>query len=96
MFSRFCFFFLHICIADDAPEAEVDEVLDSLRLRIRHMFRWAKSEVKLCCDGQWKDVFVCMFTQGHLEYVKLKKVHRFKVVTLRYLATPTLLPHMVT
>ena len=27
------------------PEAEVDEVLDSLRLRIRHMFKWAKTEV---------------------------------------------------
>lgn len=27
------------------PEAEVDEVLDSLRQRIRHMFKWAKTEV---------------------------------------------------
>lgn len=27
------------------PEAEVDEVLDSLRQRIRHMFKWAKAEV---------------------------------------------------
>ena len=45
-----CSIFL-IGVADDAPEAEVDEVLDSLRLRIRHMFRWAKSEVQLCCCG---------------------------------------------
>ena len=29
----------------DTPEAEVEDVLDSLRLRIRHMFKWAKSEV---------------------------------------------------
>ena len=27
------------------PEAEPEEVLDSLRLRIRSMFKWAKSEV---------------------------------------------------
>ena len=27
------------------PEAEVEEVLDSLRLRIRYMFKWAKFEV---------------------------------------------------
>ena len=27
------------------PEAKLEEVLDSLRLRIRHMFRWAKTEV---------------------------------------------------
>ena len=33
--------------ASDAPEAEVDEVLDSLRSRIRSMFKWAKSEVSM-------------------------------------------------
>lgn len=33
-------------LASDAPEAEVDEVLDSLRSRIRSMFKWAKSEVE--------------------------------------------------
>ena len=30
---------------DTFPEAEVDEVLDSLRQRIRKMFSWAKSDV---------------------------------------------------
>jgi len=31
--------------AQGMPEAEVDEVLDSLRQRIRQMFKWAKTEV---------------------------------------------------
>ncbi|XP_019849288.1 PREDICTED: nuclear receptor 2 isoform X1 [Amphimedon queenslandica] len=30
----------------DAPEAEVEEVLESLKRSIKHMFKWAKSEVK--------------------------------------------------
>ena len=32
-------------ILQNLPEAEVEEVLDSLRLRITAMFKWAKSEV---------------------------------------------------
>ena len=31
--------------AGSPPEANVEEVLESLRLRIRSMFKWAKSEV---------------------------------------------------
>jgi len=36
---------MHIHTATLLPEAELEEVLDSLRLRIRSMFKWAKSEV---------------------------------------------------
>ncbi len=39
-------FLIIICsIASDAPEAEVEEVLGSLKLRILRMFKWARSEV---------------------------------------------------
>ncbi len=49
MFVETDYIILYYCLliaAADAPDAEVDEVLGSLKLRIRHMFKWARSEVR--------------------------------------------------
>ena len=39
--------FISLCVASDTPEAEVEEVLGSLKLRILRMFKWARSEVRI-------------------------------------------------